>query len=65
MKQGVGRLIRSEEDYGVVMICDRRLTERAYGRVFLAALPSMSGTRDTDEAMRFLRRHAAGSRSPA
>ncbi len=61
LKQGVGRLIRSEEDYGVVVICDRRLTERAYGRVFMAALPSMTGTRDPDEVMRFLRRYASGS----
>jgi ATP-dependent DNA helicase DinG len=61
LKQGVGRLIRSEEDYGAVVICDRRLTERAYGRVFLAALPPMTATRDAEEAVRFLRRHAPQS----
>jgi ATP-dependent DNA helicase DinG len=61
LKQGVGRLIRSEEDYGAVVICDRRLTERSYGRVFRAALPAMSVTRDEDEALRFLRRHAPRS----
>ena len=32
LKQGVGRLIRSEQDRGVVMICDPRLSERGYGR---------------------------------
>jgi len=59
LKQGVGRLIRSEEDYGVVAICDRRLSTRAYGRTFLAALPPMRVTVDAEEVLRFLRRHAA------
>ncbi len=59
LKQGVGRLIRSESDYGAVVICDRRLIERAYGRTLLAALPPMRCTRDTEEALRFLRGHTA------
>ena len=54
----MGRLIRSEDDYGVVVICDPRMRGRAYGRVFLAALPPMSVTQDADEARRFLARHA-------
>ena len=58
LKQGVGRLIRSEDDYGVVVICDPRMVGRTYGRVFLAALPPMSVTQDEDEARRFLARHA-------
>jgi ATP-dependent DNA helicase DinG len=58
LKQGAGRLIRSEDDYGVVVICDPRLLGRSYGRVFLAALPSMSITQDVHEATRFLARHA-------
>ena len=58
LKQGAGRLIRSEDDYGVVVICDPRMRGRAYGRVFLAALPPMSVTQDADEARRFLARHA-------
>jgi ATP-dependent DNA helicase DinG len=59
LKQGVGRLIRSEDDYGAVVICDPRMVGRSYGKVFLAALPVMSTTRDRDEALRFLRRHAS------
>jgi ATP-dependent DNA helicase DinG len=39
LKQGVGRLIRSEEDEGVVVICDPRLSSRGYGRSMLACLP--------------------------
>jgi ATP-dependent DNA helicase DinG len=58
LKQGVGRLIRSEEDYGTVVICDPRMTGRGYGKVLLAALPAMTPTRDRDEAMRFIRKHA-------
>lgn len=58
LKQGVGRLIRSEEDYGTVVICDPRMVGRGYGKVLLAALPAMSPTRDRDEALRFIRKHA-------
>jgi ATP-dependent DNA helicase DinG len=58
LKQGVGRLIRSEEDFGVVAICDPRLTGRSYGKVFLGALPPMTVTRDRGEVLRFLSRHA-------
>ncbi len=38
-KQGFGRLIRSREDFGSIMIFDRRILEKSYGRVFLASLP--------------------------
>ena len=61
LKQGAGRLIRSEDDYGVVVVCDPRLTGRGYGRVFLEALPAMSVTRDPQEALRFLHRHGRGA----
>ena len=61
LKQGVGRLIRSEEDYGTVVICDPRMMGRGYGKVLLAALPAMTPTRDHDEAMRFIRKHAPRS----
>jgi ATP-dependent DNA helicase DinG len=67
LKQGVGRLIRSEEDRGVVAICDPRITERSYGRLFRDSLPPMTVTRDPEEARRFLRRYAlpATARAPA
>jgi ATP-dependent DNA helicase DinG len=60
LRQGVGRLIRSEDDHGVVVICDPRMHGRGYGKVFLAALPPMSVTLEPDEALRFLRRHFPG-----
>jgi ATP-dependent DNA helicase DinG len=39
LKQGVGRLIRDCDDFGVIVIGDPRLKTKAYGRVFLEALP--------------------------
>ncbi len=61
LKQGVGRLIRSERDKGVVVICDPRLVTRGYGKVFLASLPPMKRTRDRDEVLRFLSRLQGGA----
>lgn len=39
LKQGFGRLVRTREDRGVVLILDRRVVDRSYGRRFVAALP--------------------------
>lgn len=39
LKQGFGRLIRTSEDRGAVVILDARVTRRGYGRRFLDALP--------------------------
>ncbi len=41
LKQGAGRLIRDENDQGVLMICDVRLRTKGYGSKFLDALPPM------------------------
>lgn len=41
-RQGCGRLIRTKTDRGIVLICDRRIMERSYGRFFLQALPACS-----------------------
>jgi ATP-dependent DNA helicase DinG len=57
LKQGVGRLIRSESDRGAVVICDRRIVDRAYGSALLAALPPMPCTREQTEVVRFLQSH--------
>lgn len=39
LRQGFGRLIRSKTDRGVVVVTDRRIVEKAYGRYFLSSLP--------------------------
>jgi ATP-dependent DNA helicase DinG len=38
-KQGFGRLIRSVDDYGAVVCCDRRITSKPYGRNFRKSAP--------------------------
>jgi len=42
LKQGAGRLIRSETDRGVLVVADERLVQRSYGPTLLAALPDMT-----------------------
>lgn len=39
-KQGFGRLIRSREDRGIVVVLDKRLLTKKYGQQFLASLPN-------------------------
>ena len=43
-KQGIGRLIRSKADCGVVVVLDRRVLTRRYGRSFLRSLPTSHRT---------------------
>ena len=47
LKQGAGRLIRDEEDRGVLVLCDPRLYTKGYGRTVRASLPPMKQTRAT------------------
>jgi ATP-dependent DNA helicase DinG len=54
LKQGVGRLIRDEQDFGVVVLCDSRLSTRGYGRAFLDSLPPMRRTHSMDDVRSFL-----------
>jgi ATP-dependent DNA helicase DinG len=46
LKQGFGRLIRSLEDRGVLVLLDPRLQRQRYGRVFLESLPPYRVTQD-------------------
>lgn len=41
LKQGAGRLIRSETDRGVLVVCDTRLATMSYGRRLVRGLPQM------------------------
>lgn len=45
LKQGAGRLIRSHEDRGVLVLCDQRLLGKFYGKIFLDSLPPLPRTR--------------------
>jgi ATP-dependent DNA helicase DinG len=55
LAQGVGRLIRSQTDQGVVAVFDSRLFGARYSQSLLDALPPMRRTADRDEAESFLR----------
>lgn len=59
LKQGVGRLLRDSRDRGVLMLCDPRLTSRAYGRVFLQSLPPMRRTESLQEVEAFFSAQSA------
>jgi ATP-dependent DNA helicase DinG len=53
LKQGFGRLIRSLEDRGVLMLLDPRIHRQRYGRIFLDSLPAYRRTDDIAEVERF------------
>ncbi len=60
LKQGVGRLIRSESDRGVLVLCDPRLTGKPYGRIFLDSLPPFARTQQLADVQTFF-----GGQSPS
>jgi ATP-dependent DNA helicase DinG len=53
LKQGVGRLIRTESDRGVLVLCDPRLVNRQYGSVFFNSLPPFPKTRSLRHVREF------------
>jgi ATP-dependent DNA helicase DinG len=53
LKQGAGRLIRSESDRGVLVLCDPRITSKTYGKVFLDSLPPLPKTRRLEDVAAF------------
>ena len=53
LKQGAGRLIRDENDRGVLMISDPRLIEKQYGKRIWQSLPPFKRTRDEAVAVNF------------
>lgn len=55
LKQGAGRLIRDENDRGLLVICDNRLITKEYAKTFLSSLPDMRRTRDLQQALEFLK----------
>lgn len=59
LKQGAGRLLRDERDFGVVVLCDPRISGKRYGSVFLEALAPMPSTTSLSEVNAFLTRRQA------
>jgi ATP-dependent DNA helicase DinG len=54
LKQGAGRLIRSESDHGLLVVCDPRLRGSSYARRLLGALPPMTVCESEADALAWL-----------
>ncbi|PYS73027.1 MAG: helicase, partial [Acidobacteria bacterium] len=61
LKQGLGRLIRSTTDRGVLAVLDPRLRTKMYGQMFLKSLPPCRVTSNVDELIRFFAVESAAS----
>ena len=55
LKQGLGRLIRSKSDRGIVAVLDNRLNTKAYGKLFLASLPDYQVTGRVEDLVEFMK----------
>jgi ATP-dependent DNA helicase DinG len=64
LKQGAGRLIRTETDTGLLAICDPRLKTMGYGRRLIAALPPMTLVESEAEALAWLEQIASAADQP-
>jgi ATP-dependent DNA helicase DinG len=53
LKQGAGRLIRDENDRGVLMLCDPRLISKPYGKRIWQSLPPFKRTRELTDVQAF------------
>ncbi|MCC7226230.1 MAG: ATP-dependent DNA helicase [Burkholderiaceae bacterium] len=58
LKQGAGRLIRSESDWGVLMVGDTRLVDKPYGKQLWRGLPPFARSRELQAAVDFLARRS-------
>jgi ATP-dependent DNA helicase DinG len=57
LKQGMGRLIRSKTDRGILALLDKRILTRSYGRMFLQSLPPAPLTNDANMICNFLKQN--------
>ncbi|HTV53922.1 MAG TPA: ATP-dependent DNA helicase [Terriglobia bacterium] len=57
LKQGFGRLIRSENDHGLLAILDNRLVRKGYGKIFFDSLPPYRRANRLDEVKAFMQRY--------
>jgi ATP-dependent DNA helicase DinG len=65
LKQGAGRLIRSESDRGILVVCDVRLSQNGYGKKLLDGLPPMRRLADGVAWLEALAELSAKSDGPA
>jgi ATP-dependent DNA helicase DinG len=57
LKQGAGRLLRDQNDFGVIVLCDPRISTKPYGKIFLQCLAPMPSTSALNEVSSFLAAH--------
>ncbi len=62
LKQGLGRLIRSREDYGVLAVLDGRLHKKRYGKTFLDSLPPAPITDKREDLAAFMEEKEGGGK---
>jgi len=65
LKQGAGRLIRSEQDWGVLMVGDARLVDKPYGKRLWRGLPPFTRTRELEQVLTFYARRGANEKKEA
>lgn len=54
-KQGFGRLIRTSDDRGIIIVFDRRIVTKSYGKTFLQSIPSIPvNTKKIDDTVKFI-----------
>lgn len=56
-RQGIGRLIRRDTDYGVIAVLDSRIIKKAYGKLFMESLPPAPVAFNMFEVQRFFEDH--------
>ena len=54
LRQGFGRLIRSVDDSGVVVLCDPRIVTKGYGKTFISSLPNCARSFDLRDICSFM-----------
>ena len=57
LKQGAGRLLRDQADYGVIVICDPRIISKGYGSIFLDSLKPIPSTNSIKTVEKFFIKH--------
>ena len=54
LSQGVGRLIRTKKDRGIVVIMDNRLIEKGYGAKIINSMPGLTKVRSFSQVLKFM-----------
>jgi ATP-dependent DNA helicase DinG len=61
LKQGAGRLLRDQSDYGLIVLCDPRIRSKSYGKVFLRCLEPVPSSDSLARVEEFMQSHEAGA----